>query len=260
MSSEINKKLKLILHCLFLLLLLSLINSSTNNGEVKITERKIEKPKGSHSEQASLILEDVVAEMKTCDDKQKNCQTSPLQPVTKQITLAGGCYWGVQKYFDKVIGVISTVVGFMEGKEENPSYKEVKAEKTGHAEVVVITYDPSKTNIIKLLDHFFAIIDPTTLNYQKGDSGPQYRTGVFYNTKEEESKIKSYINCIQPLYNKKIVTEVTLASQFYPAEEYHQGYLYKNPHGECHLTDKDFSQTLIIDSSEYSSPYYKCEK
>lgn len=153
----------------------------------------------------------------------------------KKITLAGGCFWGVEAYFSRVKGVLETEVGYSQGKVLNPTYDEVCRSDTGHAEVCQISYDEDVINLEKILKHFFNIINPTLLNMQGGDTGPQYRTGIYYSEEEDLNIITNYINDEQSKYPAKILTEVEKLRNFYPAEKYHQKYLEKNPGGYCHI-------------------------
>ena len=144
---------------------------------------------------------------------------------------AGGCFWCMQHPFDKLDGVISTTVGYCGGKEENPTYKQVSAGKTGHAEAVEIVYDPSRLSYADLLNVFWMNIDPTQENGQFADIGAQYRTAIFYHNEEqkrlaEASKIELKNT---GRFSKRIVTEIVPATPFYRAEEYHQDYYKKNP-------------------------------
>ncbi len=169
----------------------------------------------------------------------------------KLITFAGGCFWGVQHYFSKVKGVIKATSGYTSGIKSFPTYEEVCKQETGHAEAVKVEYDVEYTNLVKLLDHFFHITDPTTLNQQKNDIGEQYRSGIYYASEEDLQIIKEYIKLISPYYKDPIVTEVLPMVEFWTAEEYHQEYLVKNPFGYCHLTPKHYKNIKLID--EYDS-------
>jgi peptide-methionine (S)-S-oxide reductase len=143
-------------------------------------------------------------------------------------TFGAGCFWGVEASFQKIKGVISTTVGYMGGKTKNPTYEQVCTDKTGHAEVVQITYDPSVVSYEKLLDVFWDIHDPTQKNRQGPDVGTQYRSVIFYHS-EEQKKIAEDLKQKQTnRYKKEIVTEIIPAKEFYPAEDYHQKYLQKN--------------------------------
>lgn len=163
------------------------------------------------------------------------------------IILAAGCFWGVQELFDKVAGVTQTQVGYIGGTLENPTYQEVCAHKTGHAEAVKVTYEPDKVSTAEILDIFFQSHNPTTLNRQGPDVGEQYRSAIFYETLEQKeialSKIKEY----QPFFKAPIVTEVLLAGIFYPAEEYHQHYFDKKG-GVCHKNDSAFDKEAYYQS------------
>ncbi|MCF7924157.1 MAG: peptide-methionine (S)-S-oxide reductase MsrA [Candidatus Izimaplasma sp.] len=152
----------------------------------------------------------------------------------KKIILAGGCFWGVQAYFDLVKGVEKTIVGYIDGSTKEPSYMDV-LNGSGHAESVRVEFDEKIIDLKKLLDHFFNIIDPTLINRQGNDLGKSYRTGIYCFNKVDLEFVKSYIDSIRENYHKKIQTETKLAEDFYPAEIYHQNYLDKNPGGYCHI-------------------------
>ncbi|MFW9946938.1 MAG: peptide-methionine (S)-S-oxide reductase MsrA [Candidatus Odinarchaeota archaeon] len=148
----------------------------------------------------------------------------------EKATFGAGCFWGVEARFRKVKGVIDAIVGYTGGKTKNPTYKDVCTDKTGHAEVVQVTYDPSIVSYEDLLEVFWNIHNPTTLNRQGWDIGTQYRSVVFYHNKEQKEKalkLKEKLNK-SGRYKKPIVTEITPASEFYKAEEYHQRYYEKN--------------------------------
>lgn len=142
-------------------------------------------------------------------------------------TFAAGCFWGVEAAFRRLPGVTDVVVGYTGGTVENPTYEMVCTGKTGHAEAVRVTYDPSKVSYEELLSFFFSIHDPTTKNRQGPDVGSQYRSAIFYHTPEQEKAARAFIK-------GKIVTEVVPAGPFYKAEEYHQRYHQKHG-GSCPL-------------------------
>jgi len=146
-------------------------------------------------------------------------------------TFAGGCFWCMEPPFDKTNGVISTISGYTGGQTDNPTYEDTSAGNTGHAETVEIKYDPQEVSYDKLLDIFWMNIDPTTLNRQFADTGSQYRTAIFYHNEEQKKKAITSKEKLEKSgrYDKPIVTEITKASKFYPAEEYHQDYYLKNP-------------------------------
>ena len=144
---------------------------------------------------------------------------------------AGGCFWSMELAFEKVEGVLSVTSGFMGGTVANPSYEEVSAGRTGHAESVEVVYDPSKVSYQKLLDAFWHNIDPTTPNAQFCDYGNEYRTAIFVQTDEEKRLSEASKLAIEQSkrFKSPIVTQIVMASQFYPAEEYHQNFYKKNP-------------------------------
>ena len=152
------------------------------------------------------------------------------QPQPALATFAGGCFWCMQSEFDALQGIVSTTVGYTGGSKPNPTYEEVSSGKTGHAEAIQIAYDPSKASYEQLLDIFWGNIDPTQLNGQFADHGSQYRTAIFYHTDEQQRLAEASKDRLQRSgkFEQPIVTEITRASTFYPAEEYHQRYYQKN--------------------------------
>jgi peptide-methionine (S)-S-oxide reductase len=158
----------------------------------------------------------------------------PIQTATaatEKATFAGGCFWCMEAPFDKLPGVVSVTPGYSGGKEKNPTYGQVSAGGTGHAESVQIIFDPSKTSYSKLLDIYWHNIDPTVTDRQFCDVGDQYRSAIFYHGEEQHRaalQSKAALEKIKP-FKGAVVTEVTLAGEFYPAEEYHQHYYKKNP-------------------------------
>lgn len=153
----------------------------------------------------------------------------------KDIYFAGGCFWGIEEYFSRIEGVTDTEVGYANSKVENPSYELVCSGMTDSAETVKIIYDENIISLEDLLEKLFLVIDPTLLNRQGNDIGSQYRTGIYYNEDEDLEVINSYIDSIKNNYKKDILTEVLKIKNFYPAEDYHQDYLKKNPNGYCHI-------------------------
>ena len=144
---------------------------------------------------------------------------------------AGGCFWCMEEAFEKVEGVLSVTSGYMGGAVANPSYEDVSAGRTGHAESVEVVYDPAKVSYQKLLDAFWRNVDPITPNAQFCDHGSQYRSAVFYQTDEEKRGAEASKQAIEQSrrFKEPIVTQIVMASQFYPAEEYHQDFYKKNP-------------------------------
>lgn len=152
-------------------------------------------------------------------------------------TLAGGCFWGMEEIIRAIPGVTNTVVGYTGGTVDNPNYNIVKLGTTNHAESIEVEFDPTKLSYAELLGYFFRMHDPTTLNQQGNDKGTQYRSAIFYHSPEQKKIAEEVIKKIEASkkWGKPIVTQVTAAQKFYPAEEYHQDYLKKNPGGyTCH--------------------------
>ena len=152
-----------------------------------------------------------------------------------EIYLAGGCFWGMEAYLTNLDGVISTSVGYANGKTKEPTYEEVCKGDTNHAETVQVSYDPKVIGLKELLRKYFVVIDPTTLNKQADDIGTQYRTGIYFVDETDVADINDILAEEVLKYESKIVTEVMPLSYYYPAEEYHQKYLVKNPNGYCHI-------------------------
>ncbi len=155
--------------------------------------------------------------------------------MTKEIFLAGGCFWGTEHYFKQIEGVVNTEVGFANGHTTNPTYKEVYTDKTGYAETVRIEFDDAVVDVEFLLQMFFKAIDPTSLNKQGHDEGTRYRTGVYYTSEDDLPIIQKVFAEEQKKLDSPITVEVEKLRNFYPADESHQDYLDKNPTGYCHL-------------------------
>ena len=152
-------------------------------------------------------------------------------------TFAAGCFWGVEESFRQLPGVVDTQVGYLGGTTANPTYQDVCSDETGHAEVVQVTYDDSKIGYEQLLNAFWELHDPTTLNRQGPDVGTQYRSAIFFNSPEQERLARESKEKLQASgrFRRPIVTEITPASAFYRAEEYHQKYLAKRGLSHCHI-------------------------
>lgn len=201
-----------------------MFSSSKTSPEVKVEKRK---------------ENEVVAG--TPEGKSKNIQ---------EIYLAGGCFWGIEAYMERIPGVIDAVSGYVNGKTKTPRYEDVIYKKTGHAETVQVKYDSNKINLETLLKYYFKVIDPTSINKQGNDRGKQYRTGIYYVQKKDRDIIEKEWKQQQQRYKQKIVVEVAALSNFYRAEEYHQDYLKKNPNGYCHI-DLSKADDIMIDSKKY---------
>ena len=156
------------------------------------------------------------------------------------IYLAGGCFWGVQKYFDQFDGVLTTEVGYANGPEEAPSYRDV-CNSSGHAETVKIEYDPEVISLTELLGYYFMVVDPLSVNKQGNDCGIQYRTGIYYTDENQLPEIKDVYKEQEEKAGAELAVEMEPLKNFYTAEEYHQKYLEKNPGGYCHIPGKMFS-------------------
>lgn len=148
---------------------------------------------------------------------------------------AAGCFWGVQYYFDQVPGIIKTTVGYIGGHTKSPTYEEVCGHNTGHAEATLLEFDPAKINYETLVRHFFRLHDPTQLNRQGPDVGDQYRSAIFYFDKDQKAMAEKIKTELKSQFDKPIVTEITKASDFYKAEEYHQKFTEKTGQGMCHV-------------------------
>lgn len=171
----------------------------------------------------------------------------------KKIYLAGGCFWGVEEYMQRIYGVYDAVSGYANGKVNNPTYKTVSSGKSGYAETVEVTYDSKKIKLEDLLNHYFKIIDPTSLNKQGNDRGSQYRTGIYYVDDSDKEVIDKVMNFQAKKYSEKIVVENMKLKNFTVAEDYHQDYLKKNPNGYCHI-DLSKASEVVIDPAKYPKP------
>jgi peptide-methionine (S)-S-oxide reductase len=155
----------------------------------------------------------------------------------EKATFGAGCFWGVEESFRQLLGVVETEVGYLGGHTNDPSYKDVCTDETGHAEVVQVTYDPATIRYEQLLDAFWSAHDPTTLNRQGPDVGTQYRSAIFFHSPEQERVARASKEKVQASgkFRRPVVTEITPASTFYRAEEYHQKYLAKRGVSHCHI-------------------------
>lgn len=207
-----------------------------------------------------MIVVSILFFFTSCESQVKKFESQEFkEPIKMEIeknkevaTFAGGCFWCTEAIFLEVKGVEKIVSGYIGGKTENPTYREVCSGMTGHAEAIQITYNPTLVQYEDLLEIFFGTHDPTTLNRQGADTGTQYRSEVFYHSAAQKEKAENYIQLIEKekLYPKPIVTQVTSASKFYPAEDYHQDYYNNNSlQGYC--------QMVIAPKLEKLRKYYK---
>lgn len=153
----------------------------------------------------------------------------------EKATFAAGCFWGVEAAFRQIEGVIDAQVGYTGGTLSNPTYRDVCADSTGHAEAVEVTFDPERVTYEELLDAFWTMHDPTTLNRQGPDVGTQYRSAIYFHTPEQEAAARASKAKAQARFRRPIVTDITPASRFYRAEEYHQRYFEKHGMTACHI-------------------------
>ena len=152
----------------------------------------------------------------------------------KEIYLAGGCFWGTEAFMQRIRGVIDAESGYANGNTLNPTYQEV-CKGSGHAEVVKVTYDAAQISLEKLLDYYFKVIDPISVNQQGADKGIQYRTGIYYVDPADEPIVRAALAELQKSYAEPLAVEQEMLEHYFPAEEYHQDYLDKNPNGYCHI-------------------------
>jgi peptide methionine sulfoxide reductase msrA/msrB len=160
----------------------------------------------------------------------------------KEIYLAGGCFWGTEQYLQNIKGILSTEVGYANGNTENPTYEEVCRHNTGHAEAVKVEYEDTVIGLPYILELYYDVINPVSINRQGGDVGSQYRTGIYYVNEEDAPVIEHSISKLQEKYKETIAIERLPLSNYYKAEEYHQKYLDKNPSGYCHIGADKFEK------------------
>ena len=181
--------------------------------------------------------------------------TAPL----KDAYFAGGCFWGVEEYFSRIPGVLDVTSGYANGNTEKPTYREVCSGKTGYAEAVHVSYNPAKVSLETLTKQFFKIINPISAIKQGNDLGSQYRTGLYYADEADKPVLEKVWKEIQGKYSQPLAVELLPLKNYYPAEEYHQDYLKKNPGGYCHISfdslkDIPASDRDSLDASNYSKP------
>ncbi|WP_270168931.1 peptide-methionine (R)-S-oxide reductase MsrB [Paenibacillus sp. SYP-B4298] len=202
-----------------------------------------------------------------CGGREASHRESASPPAVKTVTmsdaelseiyLAGGCFWGVEAYMSRIHGVQDVTSGYANGDGENPTYEDVIRGDRGFAETVHVKYDSKQVSLAKLLDYFFRVVDPTSVNKQGNDRGLQYRSGVYYTSPEDAQIIQQAVAQEQEKYDQPIVTEVLPLQNYYLAEEYHQDYLEKNPNGYCHIDLSILDEQEIdinIDPAQYPRP------
>ncbi|MFA5634454.1 MAG: peptide-methionine (S)-S-oxide reductase MsrA [Anaerovoracaceae bacterium] len=191
-----------------------------------------------------------------CHRTKQNQTRKGSSPGAKVIHLAGGCFWGLEKYLQLITGVLDTQVGYANGTTENPTYEDVCHRDTGHAETVRVEYDPLQVPLPYLLSLYFKAIDPVSRNRQGNDVGSQYRTGIYYVDSEDEFVAQSAVEKLQKDFRDPIAVEVVPLLNYYPAEEYHQDYLTKNPGGYCHIGPALFemAKDSLVNPEDYVRP------
>ena len=178
--------------------------------------------------------------------------------IAAEIYLAGGCFWGTEHFLKQIRGVESTQVGYANSNVANPSYEQVCSGKTNAAETVKVVYNPEEVSLDLLLNLYFQTIDPTSLNRQGNDRGTQYRTGIYYTNKADIAVINQAVRALADQYKNPIAIEVKPLTNFYPAENYHQDYLDKNPNGYCHINPALFEMARKANASKtknYQKPH-----
>lgn len=180
----------------------------------------------------------------------------------KDIYLAGGCFWGIEEYMDRIEGVVLAESGYANGNTKNPTYEEVCSGTTNHAETVHVIYDEQILSLEEILEYYYKVVDPVSVNKQGNDVGSQYRTGIYYVDESNLHIIESSLKNLQKQYDAELAIEVKPLTAFYRAEEYHQDYLKKHPNGYCHIdlgkADEEIpflkEEGIVIDESKYSVP------
>lgn len=224
-------------------------NKSKDNGNISSTNEEIGKKIDEIIDSNNKKNLKEMEKQKNMDKEKENYSKDDL----KKIYLAGGCFWGVEEYMQRIYGVYDAVSGYANGKVNNPTYKTVSSGKSGYAETVEVTYDSKKIKLEDLLNHYFKIIDPTSLNKQGNDRGSQYRTGIYYVDDSDKEVIDKVMNFQAKKYSEKIVVENMKLKNFTVAEDYHQDYLRKNPNGYCHI-DLSKASEVVIDPAKYPKP------
>lgn len=166
--------------------------------------------------------------------------TNQIMTDMNTIYFAGGCFWGTEHFMKQINGVVSTQAGYANSRVANPSYREVCSGRTDAAEAVMVVYDSAKINLDFLIELYFLTIDPTSVNRQGNDRGSQYRTGIYYDNANDRAIIDKQLHRLANKYDSPIAIEVRPIENFYPAEDYHQDYLEKNPGGYCHIDPRLF--------------------
>ena len=198
-------------------------------------------------EQALALIADPQAKLQAAQNvfyKKSDNNKGSQAMNTRTIYLAGGCFWGLEAYFQRIDGVVDAVSGYANGRTANPSYEDVSHRHSGHAETVKVTYDADKLSLDDILQYYFRVVDSTSLNKQGNDIGEQYRSGIYYTDEADRTVIAAAIEREQKKFSLPVVVENKALEHFYEAEEYHQDYLAKNPNGYCHIDIKKADEPL----------------
>ncbi len=190
------------------------------------------------------------------EDVSMDIEELKMEKNLSTIYFAGGCFWGVEEYMSRIAGVYDATSGYANGNTENPTYEEVIRDNTGHAETVRVLYDSTVVSLDELMEKFFRVVDPTSLNKQGNDVGVQYRSGIYYEDEADKDIISAHIDALSQEYDEEIVVEILPLDNFYLAEEYHQDYLKKNVNGYCHIDMNALNetQTESISADDYERP------
>lgn len=191
-----------------------------------------------------MLLYGAITHKRTASAKHelRNEEAEPHNKHTHEIYFAGGCFWGVQKYFASIPGVISTSVGYANGEGPNPTYEAVCEGSQKYAETVFVIYNPAIVSLSFLLSMYYKIIDPTSVNKQGADIGIQYRTGIYYKEEQDRPLIDASLQELQKEYEQPLTIEVQPLTNFFHAEQHHQDYLDKHPNGYCHIASSKFEE------------------
>lgn len=208
---------------------------------------------------ATIVIILMGATLSGCAQTARDASVSPHNKQSenmnlKTIYLAGGCFWGTERFFQLVPGVRETEVGYANSNVANPTYREVCSGNTGAAETVKVVYDPDSITLPFILNLYYRTIDPTSVNRQGNDRGTQYRTGIFYTDEAELPVIEHSIDTLQLSYSRPVAIEVAPLRNFYPAEDYHQDYLINNPGGYCHINPMLFREARM--AKDPAAPAY----
>lgn len=209
---------------------------------------------GEKKESKADQMNQKISQINHQNNNNENREVIDYSGVTlSEIYLAGGCFWGLEAYMERIYGVAEAISGYANGNTENPKYEDLIYRNSGHAETVLVRYDANRISLEELLAYYSKVVDPVSINKQGNDVGSQYRTGVYFTDAKEEKIIQKFLDDLQTKFDKKIAIENLPLKGFTVAEEYHQDYLKKNPNGYCHI-DLNKANEVIIDPAKYPKP------